>query len=296
MHTPNPYAEPQLASVARCFYGTESRWAKKFSELTGLSPEGFLWAFEKQGQVYLCHKSLKEKGEYGLGAVYSKNDRSETQIPIATFSLYQMPGCCGVVISSHAAVAHKYRKRGLGQFLLKLRKKYAFEHGFRMMLATDKADNAPETHVLSKHGFKQATEFKNKRTGNQVKIWFRELTEADTKVEGEEIPPLAEMVQTNVTSGIAVPTPAVNAENIQNQYGTQIYYTPEAVGIFGQVQDYQTQAFTQPIGELVSEARSPEPRSESGGGMYPTFRPSRQWYGRSGLQPTRRMLRRRGHV
>jgi hypothetical protein len=90
--------------------------------------------------------------------------------PIASFKLYALPHCCGVMVSSQAFVAHKWRKRGIGQALNEMRQDLGRFYGYSVMLCTDVVDNEVQRHILQKAGFQDLMQFNNKRTGHQVAI------------------------------------------------------------------------------------------------------------------------------
>lgn len=94
---------------------------------------------------------------------------------IAGFTMLQLPGCCGVAISTRAVVGVPYRKRGLGALLNELRKDIAREAGYTVLMCTDVTRNTPQRKILEKNGWKNVFSFVNRRTGNEVAISVVEL-------------------------------------------------------------------------------------------------------------------------
>ena len=73
---------------------------------------------------------------------------------IATFSLTEMPGCCGVLISFHSEVSSKFRNKGIGTILNQLRIEIAELLGYTVLMCTDKATNINQSKILKKNGWK----------------------------------------------------------------------------------------------------------------------------------------------
>lgn len=88
----------------------------------------------------------------------------------AEFHLQQLPGCCGVCVSTGAQVHHSYQKKGLGVLLNSLRIDMARELGFGVLLCTDKMTNKPQRKILAANGWKDVHKFINPRTGNTIAI------------------------------------------------------------------------------------------------------------------------------
>ena len=88
----------------------------------------------------------------------------------ASFSLAQLPGCCGVCVSYHASVAINIRRKGLGTLLCSIRKDIARALGYGCMLCTDVVKNEPQQRILVKNGWKEVHTFRNPRTWNDVNI------------------------------------------------------------------------------------------------------------------------------
>jgi GNAT superfamily N-acetyltransferase len=93
--------------------------------------------------------------------------------------LVTLPGCCGVVVSTGAYVEPKFRKKGIGTILNRMRKRIAAEWGYSLMLCTDLVDNAPQQTILKTEGWEKHIDFLNTRTNNRVALHTIPL-----KVEG----------------------------------------------------------------------------------------------------------------
>lgn len=91
---------------------------------------------------------------------------------ITNFVLVQLPGCCGVCVSTGAYVFEPYRRKGVNILMNKLRQDLAREFGYTVLLCTDVDPNTPERHTLKTCGWHDILQFTNRRTGNVVNVSF----------------------------------------------------------------------------------------------------------------------------
>jgi hypothetical protein len=94
---------------------------------------------------------------------------------VCVFSLEQLPGCCGVLISYHVNVRLPYQNKGVNSFLQGIREEIARHNGYTMLMCTTTGDNLHEIHILEKYGWKLADSFNNKRTTNDVLVYTKTL-------------------------------------------------------------------------------------------------------------------------
>lgn len=94
---------------------------------------------------------------------------------VVRFSLQQMPGCCGVLISYHTQVYSSYQGKGINTFLQSIKEKIARENGYTSLLATTIEKNEAERHILEKNGWRAVDSFVNSRTGNRVIYYTKTL-------------------------------------------------------------------------------------------------------------------------
>jgi hypothetical protein len=94
---------------------------------------------------------------------------------VAGFTLTQLPGCCGVVVSTGAWVNLDHRRKGIGSLMNQLRIDYARALGYGYILCTDVETNEPQRKLLAKNGWVDLTKFTNPRTVNRVFISGKEL-------------------------------------------------------------------------------------------------------------------------
>lgn len=95
---------------------------------------------------------------------------------VSNMRLYQLPGCCGVAVSSASMVYVPYRQKGLNTILNKFRIELAKHMKYSVLMCSDLAGNIPSKKTLAKNGWKDIFQFKNQRTNNVVDISVINLT------------------------------------------------------------------------------------------------------------------------
>jgi hypothetical protein len=122
------------------------------------------WTVKVDGEVKSKEETIKPPV---VPATYTVFDNDEF---IGTFSLQQLPGCCGVCVSFWARTADGQKRKGYGTALNEYRKELAKSMGYTVLMCTDVAHNVPQRKILEKNGWKTLQSFTNKRTGNTVNI------------------------------------------------------------------------------------------------------------------------------
>lgn len=92
-----------------------------------------------------------------------------------SFTLSSMPHCCGVVISGDVRVWGVLSGKGLGRKLLQARIEIAKRCKYALMMATVRAGNESERHILLTKGFEAQREFANPGTGNEIVLYVKDL-------------------------------------------------------------------------------------------------------------------------
>ena len=95
--------------------------------------------------------------------------------PIATFSLQELPGCCGVLVSYWSEVVSQWQKKGVGTSLLTIRMATARAMKYGLLLATVDQSNKVECKLLLDQGWNKLREFRNPRTGNIIEVYSTNL-------------------------------------------------------------------------------------------------------------------------
>jgi len=89
--------------------------------------------------------------------------------------LNNFPGNSQIVVSNHAFIYPEKRGKGLGRKNHQLRVERATFLGYDYIICTVKSDNSAELAILEKEGFKLLDEFLNTNTGNNNKIFGKQL-------------------------------------------------------------------------------------------------------------------------
>jgi GNAT superfamily N-acetyltransferase len=116
-------------------------------------------------------KDLKISSEFILGEIPSMwltlnlNDQE-----VARGLIQQMPGCCGLCISTAASVHPSYRGKGIGTLMNEFRIDVARYADYGAMICTDVLHNDAQQKILTKNGWSNIFEFDNPRTGNAIGI------------------------------------------------------------------------------------------------------------------------------
>jgi len=99
---------------------------------------------------------------------------------VSKFNLQQLPGCCGVLLSTGSSVCGKYQGKGVATRLNAFRRAIAHHEGYSLMLCTDVASNTPQSKVLARNGWKNVHTFVNARTHNTLNISVAEILRPHT--------------------------------------------------------------------------------------------------------------------
>lgn len=94
---------------------------------------------------------------------------------VGKFSIKELPGCCGVAVFYHASTTPRFQKQGLGRLFLQSRERAAILAGYTMAQATVIKSNKGELKLLKEEGWKEIGAFTNKRTKNDILVFFKEL-------------------------------------------------------------------------------------------------------------------------
>jgi hypothetical protein len=165
-------------------------------------------AFQKKAAILLgvnvddikIHKRYNGNVEKGDGSCFVRLMLGD--IRIAHGILAGMPGCCGMVVSTGAAVHHQHKNKGVGDLMHKYRiycvymiteatfwnsvsasyycvatvpLALAKKLGFTTMICTDIIDNEPQAKIIKKNNWIEVYRFTNKRTGNLLSVNVKEI-------------------------------------------------------------------------------------------------------------------------
>jgi hypothetical protein len=111
----------------------------------------------------------------GFGESHPFYIRTSGGIFVSSWKLVELPGCCGVCVSTEVWIAPNYRGKGINHLCLQLRELIAVYSGYTVLLCTDMITNTAERKTLERAKFKDIYEFTNKRTNNRVAISIKNL-------------------------------------------------------------------------------------------------------------------------
>lgn len=115
------------------------------------------------GHFMIQNAAIKSEGDF-------RGDKN-----IALFKLYEMPHCCGIVVSCNAEVGKLYRRKGIGRLMNSFRLEIAKQLGYSLILCTDLLKNEPQRKILEKQGWKDIHRFNNSRTKNDLYISIKDI-------------------------------------------------------------------------------------------------------------------------
>jgi len=102
---------------------------------------------------------------------FIENDKT-----FAEFTLVEQVNCCGAMVSTRTWVMQSHAGRGIAQAMMPLKEAIAKEFGYSTLAATvNMSGNPKEVHILNKQGWSKGHEFLNKRTGNTVGFFFKNI-------------------------------------------------------------------------------------------------------------------------
>jgi hypothetical protein len=96
-------------------------------------------------------------------------------IRISQLKLVELPGCCGVAVSTGLSVSHEYTNKGIGNLMQQIRDYVARRLNYGKIIATVVVGNKSEEHLLKKFGFVSTPEFTNPKTGHRIRLWEKDL-------------------------------------------------------------------------------------------------------------------------
>lgn len=103
------------------------------------------------------------------------DDNNFGKYQIAKMRLYQLPGCCGVAVSSDVYVAERYRNQGINNLLHTFRINLAKYMGFGTLMCTYTHRQEAVKRTLVKNNWKELYTFINPRTNNTVHMSIIDL-------------------------------------------------------------------------------------------------------------------------
>ena len=106
--------------------------------------------------------------------LFDKNNLIETRM--ASWNLQQLPGCCGVCLSTDARVELAFQAKGIGKCLNKARIRMAQLQGYGSIQCTVLSDNKPQLKILVDNGWECINTFTNPKTKNKINLFVKNLS------------------------------------------------------------------------------------------------------------------------
>jgi hypothetical protein len=121
----------------------------------------------------------KDRWELNSLTSYDRNTlRLNVDNRVATISLEEMPGCCGIAVLTALEAGGK---RGYGEFLSEAATYWAANLGYTLAIATTLSKNKASTAIATSLRAKEAAQFTNRRTRNSIKVWVKPLPEKSNR-------------------------------------------------------------------------------------------------------------------
>lgn len=113
---------------------------------------------------------------------------SQEPINWAQYTLYPMPGCCGVVVYSAAQIHSPQRGNGLGQHFFSEASQLMEDTGYSCSICTVISSMKSQIHILEKSGWSKVHSFINRRSENEVQIWVKNINQPERQKELPVVP------------------------------------------------------------------------------------------------------------
>lgn len=104
---------------------------------------------------------------------------------ITKWNMIEMPGCCGILISTGVRVEESFRRKGVNTLVNKYRIEMAKALNYGLLLCTDVDHNKAQIKTLNRNKWNKLFSFINPKTNNKVNIhaietnppkgWFKKL-------------------------------------------------------------------------------------------------------------------------
>ena len=94
---------------------------------------------------------------------------------VASWSLTEMPGCCGILVAHGCAVYPPHQHKGVGLLLNQMRQVIALQRGYSMLFLTDNDHHLYNRRIIRKEAYRSLATFINKRTFNKVWLYAKKI-------------------------------------------------------------------------------------------------------------------------
>jgi GNAT superfamily N-acetyltransferase len=94
---------------------------------------------------------------------------------VTIFTLEQMKGCNGIVISRSVEITPDFRGKGYGSAFCTMRENIAKDFGYSLIVCTIVVGNIPQEKIMAKNGWQKMVQFMNQKTSNNVSLYYKHL-------------------------------------------------------------------------------------------------------------------------
>mgnify|MGYP001610609126 CR=1 FL=1 len=106
------------------------------------------------------------------GGEYEVRAHLDLYYPVASFTMKNSLQCNAIAVPYRVRVEPQYRRRGIGKILEGVRINAARAAGYKLLLATSRADNETQIRIMQETGWKQMHAFHNDNSGHDVILWM----------------------------------------------------------------------------------------------------------------------------
>jgi hypothetical protein len=149
--------------------------ATMVADLRGVPPENVSLDYKGSIEPHYAYVRIHDKLTHATYQSASKINTYSYNPLVASFKLVQMPGCCGVLVSTESQVQIAYRGKGIGTFLQEIKEFLAKRFQVGSMIATVVDGNAAEERILNKTGWIPVYNLVNPKSGNLINVWKKEV-------------------------------------------------------------------------------------------------------------------------
>lgn len=139
--------------------------------------EGLEKLLNLEGKLEFDFPKVGKPNPYDFITISNSADKNLSKFGgcVCRFYLAELPGCCGILVSYQTHVWKEYRNKGINTFLQEIKEDIARENGFTRLMATTIDSNDAEKHILEKTGWKEVDRFVNRRSGNTVITYVKDV-------------------------------------------------------------------------------------------------------------------------
>jgi hypothetical protein len=149
---------------------TLRKYTKKINTKLGYAENSEI-TVERQNDEF-----VKDRWGYGNGVFIVKKGA----LTLFQFNLSVLPHCCGICVfsnlqvQSHILNNNSIRGKGIGRYATMFAEDLSKTMGYSIMISADKSSNYT-TRIAKKRGFNPLINFTNKRNGNALTFYSKEL-------------------------------------------------------------------------------------------------------------------------